>query len=39
MVPVFIAFVSRFQIEPEERALGALFPEYAEYRLQVRRWF
>lgn len=39
MVPVFIAFVSRFQIKPEERALGALFPEYAEYRLQVRRWF
>lgn len=38
VVPVFIALVSHFQIAPEERALGVLFPEYADYRRRVRRW-
>ncbi|WP_119964030.1 methyltransferase family protein [Simplicispira lacusdiani] len=36
---VFIAYMNRFQIGPEEQALGALFgPEYAAYRSRVRRW-
>ncbi len=36
---VFAAFIDRFQIVPEERALQARFgAEYAAYRLRVRRW-
>lgn len=36
---VFVLYLSRFQIQPEERALSALFgPEYGEYLRQVRRW-
>ena len=35
----FIAYVNRFQIEPEERALSTLFGNmYAKYRSSVRRW-
>jgi protein-S-isoprenylcysteine O-methyltransferase Ste14 len=35
----FVAYMNRFQIGAEERALGALFPrEYSEYRARVRRW-
>lgn len=35
----FIAFITRFQIIPEERAMLALFgAEYAAYRRRVRRW-
>lgn len=33
------AFMDRFQVVPEERALLAVFgDEYAAYRRQVRRW-
>ena len=36
---VFIWFMSRFQIKPEERALTKVFGEaYIEYCQQVRRW-
>ncbi len=36
---VFAAYISRFQIEPEERALAALFgADYADYQRSVRRW-
>lgn len=36
---VFAAYVQRFQIVPEERALTARFgPDYAAYRAKVRRW-
>jgi protein-S-isoprenylcysteine O-methyltransferase Ste14 len=39
LVPVFVIYMNRFQIEPEERALSSLFgPEYTSYQARVRRW-
>lgn len=36
---VFIWYMSRFQIKPEERALTKIFADaYSEYCQQVRRW-
>lgn len=36
---VFAAYITRFQIVPEERALAALFGEaFATYRSRVRQW-
>lgn len=36
---VFVLFITRFQIIPEERVLSAKFgPKFAEYRAKVRRW-
>jgi protein-S-isoprenylcysteine O-methyltransferase Ste14 len=36
---LFVMYMNRFQIQPEERALEALFGEvYIEYRQRVRRW-
>ena len=38
-LPLFVAFIQRFQIAPEERALTRLFgEEYIAYTRQVRRW-
>jgi len=38
-VPLFVLFMHRFQIRPEERALHALFgPAFAAYQARVRRW-
>ena len=38
-LPVFIAYMNRFQIMPEERALSAKFGnEFAAYKQSVRRW-
>lgn len=35
----FVLFINRFQIQPEERALTALFgTEFERYRNSVRRW-
>jgi protein-S-isoprenylcysteine O-methyltransferase Ste14 len=37
--PLFPLFITRFQIQPEERALAVRFgAEYASYRARVRRW-
>ncbi len=39
MLPVFVAYLNRFQIKPEEQALTNLFgKEYTDYRQQVSRW-
>ena len=38
-VPLFVLYISRFQISPEERVLSSLFgAEYAAYKEKVRRW-
>ena len=38
-LPVFVLYLNRFQIEPEERALALKFgAQYAAYRAKVRRW-
>jgi protein-S-isoprenylcysteine O-methyltransferase Ste14 len=39
LVPVFCAYMTRFQIKPEEQALLAAFgDEFERYMRQVRRW-
>lgn len=39
VVPCFVAYLNRFQIEPEERALEERFgADFARYRSEVRRW-
>lgn len=39
VLPAFVAYMNRFQIMPEERALRALFPgDFEAYRSLVRRW-
>ena len=39
MVPFFILYLNRFQIEPEERVLSLRFgQEFVNYRARVRRW-
>jgi len=39
LLPVFVAYMTQFQIKPEERALLAKFKsEYAQYMSRVRRW-
>ena len=36
---VFVLYITRFQIRPEERALTELFgPDYTDYTRRVRRW-
>jgi len=38
-VAVFMSYITRFQIQPEERALEDLFGEdFRAYRASVRRW-
>jgi protein-S-isoprenylcysteine O-methyltransferase Ste14 len=39
ILPLFVAYLNRFQIAPEERALHACFgAEFDDYRRKVRRW-
>lgn len=39
LLVLFIAYIKRYQIVPEERALAQLFePAYAAYCSRVRRW-
>ena len=39
VLPMFVAYMNRFQIKPEERALLEKFgSSYAEYMRSVRRW-
>ena len=39
VLPGFVLYMNRFQIEPEERALARLFGQaFVTYRSQVRRW-
>ena len=39
VLAVFVMYISRFQIRPEERILESKFGAvYAQYRAQVRRW-
>jgi protein-S-isoprenylcysteine O-methyltransferase Ste14 len=38
-LPAFVAYMNRFQIKPEERALLAQFgPAFLQYMAAVRRW-
>jgi protein-S-isoprenylcysteine O-methyltransferase Ste14 len=38
-LPLFVWYMNRFQILPEERALGAKFSHaFTEYKRSVRRW-
>ena len=38
-LPLFVLYMTQFQIKPEERVLSSLFgTEYAEYMAKVRRW-
>lgn len=39
VLPLFVVFITRFQIRPEERVMAEKFGEaYADYCAQVRRW-
>ena len=39
LLPAFIAYMTQFQIKPEERILQAKFgSEFAQYMSRVRRW-
>ena len=39
LLPFFVLYINRFQIEPEERALSAKFGEhFTKYKSSVRRW-
>ncbi|QOV92434.1 isoprenylcysteine carboxylmethyltransferase family protein [Humisphaera borealis] len=39
LLPAFVAYMTRFQIKPEEQALAAKFgPQFMQYRSRVRRW-
>lgn len=39
VIPIFIIYITKFQIIPEERALTQLFGiQYESYKQKVRRW-
>ena len=40
VIPFFIAYITKYQIKPEERALISLFGQaFTDYMSKVRRWF
>ena len=40
LLPLFVLYINRFQIPPEERTLSEKFPhEFTAYKGSVRRWF
>ena len=39
VLPAFVLYMNRLQIEPEERALASRFgSDFEDYRRSVRRW-
>jgi protein-S-isoprenylcysteine O-methyltransferase Ste14 len=39
LTPLFVLYINRFQIMPEERVLSAIFgADFADFRARVRRW-
>ena len=39
LVPLYVLYITRFQIKPEERILQSKFgPAFDEYKKRVRRW-
>jgi len=39
LLPAFVAYITQYQIKPEERALlGKFGSEFAQYMARVRRW-
>lgn len=39
VLPIFVAYITRFQIRPEEQILQARFgAPYQDYLRRVRRW-
>lgn len=39
LLPLFVWYLNRFQIVPEERVLGVKFPQtFTAYKTSVRRW-
>jgi len=39
LIPIFMVYITRFQIQPEERMLAKKFAQaYQNYRSKVRRW-
>jgi protein-S-isoprenylcysteine O-methyltransferase Ste14 len=39
LIPIFVIYLNRFQIGPEERVLTTLFgDQFAAYRKRVRKW-
>ena len=40
VIPLFIIFITMYQIKPEEDAMHILFDnEFEDYKKQTRRWF
>jgi protein-S-isoprenylcysteine O-methyltransferase Ste14 len=40
IIPIFVFYINKYQIIPEERAMKALFKdEYLSYCDKVKRWF
>jgi protein-S-isoprenylcysteine O-methyltransferase Ste14 len=39
ILPAYVLYINRFQIQPEERVLTSLFGEtYVAYQARARRW-